>query len=271
MKPIDCSYTLSFNNFFFLISSRDLILPFVSLYLIILSIDVLVSPEIYFNIEGDAVLILTPTLFTHFVTVKSKDSLSFFWDTSCWYWPTPIDLGSILTSSLSGSWSLLAIDIALLFSTVKSGNSCIARGLAEYTLAPASETMAYLQLFSSFNVSLTSFSLSLDAVPFPIAIISTLYFFIKSFNIDFDSSHLLCGSWGYITDIFKTFEVGSTIANLHPVLKAGSKPNTVFSFIGAINNKFSKLPLNTSIDASSLWSVNSFRISRSIEGFINLL
>ena len=136
---------------------------------------------------------LTPTLFTHLVTVKSKDSLNFFWETSCWYWPTPIDLGSILTSSLSGSCSLLAIDIALLFSTVKSGNSCIAKGLAEYTLAPASETIAYLQSFSSFNVSLTSFSLSLDAVPLPMAIISTWYFLIKSFNTAFDSSHLLCG------------------------------------------------------------------------------
>ena len=113
--------------------------------------------------EGEAVLILTPTLLTHFVTVKSRDSDNFFWETSCWYWPTPMDFGSILTSSFNGSCSLLAIETALLCSTCKSGNSLIARGLALYTLAPASDTIANLQWFNSLTVSLTNFSLSLDA------------------------------------------------------------------------------------------------------------
>ena len=97
----------------------------------ILSIAVFVRPLIYLSIEGEAVFTSTPTLLTHFSTVKSKLSDSFFCDTSCWYCPTPIDLGSILTNSFNGSWSLLAIETALLFSTVKSGNSSIASLLAE--------------------------------------------------------------------------------------------------------------------------------------------
>ena len=162
----------------------------------ILSIAVLVRPDIYFNIDGLAVLILTPTLLTHFETVKSSDSPSFFWDTSCWYWPTPIDFGSILTSSFNGSWRRLAIDTALLCSTCKVGNSLIASGEALYTLAPASDTIAYLQPLTSFKVSLTNFSLSREAVPFPIETISIWYLFIKSFNVSFDFSHSFLGSCG---------------------------------------------------------------------------
>jgi hypothetical protein len=78
MKPIDCSYALSEISFFFLSSSLEFIFPCSSLYLIILSIIVLVSPEIYLSIEGEAVLMLTPTLLTHLDTVKSKLSDNFF-------------------------------------------------------------------------------------------------------------------------------------------------------------------------------------------------
>jgi hypothetical protein len=45
------------------------------------------------------------------------------WLTSCWYWPTPIDFGSILTSSASGSCSRRAIDTAPRSDTSRSGNS----------------------------------------------------------------------------------------------------------------------------------------------------
>ena len=60
--------------------------------------------------------------------------------TSCWYWPTPIDFGSILTSSASGSCSRRAIEIAPRIVRSSSGNSSRARSDAEYTLAPASLT-----------------------------------------------------------------------------------------------------------------------------------
>ena len=61
---------------------------------------------------------------------------------SCWYCPTPMDLGSILMSSESGSCNLRAMETALRSATSKSGNSSAASGLAEYTDAPASETTA---------------------------------------------------------------------------------------------------------------------------------
>ena len=83
-------------------------------------------PDTYFNKEDDAVLTFTPTLLTAFETTKSRLSDSFLPATSCWYKPTPIPSGGTLTNSDNGSWSLLPIDTALLFSTAKSGNSSIA-------------------------------------------------------------------------------------------------------------------------------------------------
>ena len=77
------------------------------------------------------------------MTTKFRDSSNFLGVISCWYSPTPMLLGSIFTSSDNESCSLLPIDIALLFSTVKSGNSLIASFDAEYTLAPASLTIMY--------------------------------------------------------------------------------------------------------------------------------
>jgi hypothetical protein len=53
------------------------------------------------------------------------------WLTSCWYWPTPIDLGSILTSSASGSCRRRAIETAPRRLTSTSGNSREAYSEAE--------------------------------------------------------------------------------------------------------------------------------------------
>lgn len=96
-----------------------------------LSITDLVNPETYLKILFDEVLIFTPTSFTTFEVVKSRADDNSFWLTSYWYSPTPIDFGSILTNSDKGSWILLPIDTALLFSTAKSGNSSIASFEAE--------------------------------------------------------------------------------------------------------------------------------------------
>ena len=51
-------------------------------------------------------------------------------------------LGSIFTSSANGSCKRLAIDIAPLNDTFMSGYSSVANFEAEYTLAPASDTIA---------------------------------------------------------------------------------------------------------------------------------
>ena len=99
-------------------------------------------PDTYERSDGVAVLTSTPTELTASSTTPVKLSDNFFWLTSCWYCPTPIAFGSIFTSSESGSWSLLAIDIAPLKETFISGYSSVASFDAEYTEAPASLTIA---------------------------------------------------------------------------------------------------------------------------------
>ena len=116
----------------------------------------------------------------------------------------------------------------------------------------------------------TNCSDSLEAVPFPIAIILILFFNIKSINLIVDPSISFCGSVGYKTAVSNTFPVSSITANLHPVLYAGSKPSTVYPFNGApSNNCFAFLP-NTSIAWISALSVKSDLISLSNDGSINL-
>jgi len=83
--------------------------------------------------------------------------------------------GSIFTSSDRGSDNLLPIDIALLSSTCRSGNSEIANLEAEYTDAPASLTIIYSTNFlEDLITSAINASDSLEAVPLPIAITSIL-------------------------------------------------------------------------------------------------
>ena len=89
----------------------------------------------------EAVLTSTPTEFTASSTTESSPEASIAWLTSCWYWPTPMDFGSILTSSASGSCSRRAMDTAPRSETSMSGNSSAASSEAEYTDAPASLTI----------------------------------------------------------------------------------------------------------------------------------
>ena len=71
--------------------------------------------------------------------------------------------------------------------------------------------------------------------------------------------------------MFKILLVGSITANLHPVLYAGSKPNTTLSFIGGVNNNFSRFLPKISIAPSSAFSFSSALTSLSTLGNINLL
>ena len=178
-NPTANSYVLFPNLLTFFICSLDVNLPFSSLYFTIFFAKDIDKPETYCNKDGDAVLILTPTWLTTFSTTKSNCSVSFFWFISCWYCPTEIDFGSIFTSSAKGSCKRLAIDTALRSSTWYVGNSSFAIVLAEYTLAPASDTITYwvFKWFFWINEAI-KLSVSLLAVPFPIAIISIWYFWI---------------------------------------------------------------------------------------------
>ena len=77
-----------------------------------------------------AVFKSTPTAFTQSSTTASKLLASWLWFTSCWYWPTPMDLGSIFTSSASGSCKRRAMLTAPRKLTSSCGNSLAANSLA---------------------------------------------------------------------------------------------------------------------------------------------
>ncbi len=229
-------------------------------------------PDIYSRSGADAVFKSTPTLFTQSSTTPCRASLSFFWFISCWYCPTPIDLGSIFTSSARGSCSLLAIDAALLCPTSNSGNSSVASLLAEYTEAPASLTIIYCTGFCiSLIISAIICSDSRDAVPLPTDIRDILYLSTSAFTVFLVSSTLFCGAVGYTTVVSSTFPVLSTTASLQPVRNAGSHPSTFLPAIGGCIRSCSRFLPNTFIAPSSAFSVNSFRISRSTAGATSLL
>ena len=84
-------------------------------------------PDTRASSGADAVFTSTPTAFTQSSTTASSWRASSVCDTSCWYWPTPIDFGSIFTSSASGSCRRRAIDTAPRIDTSRSGNSCATR------------------------------------------------------------------------------------------------------------------------------------------------
>ncbi len=109
----------------------------------IFSLIVPFSPETCFNNAADAVLTSTPTALTQSSTTVSSMRAKCDWLTSCWYWPTPMDLGSILTNSANGSCNRRAIDTAPRSETSRLGNSLAASSEAEYTEAPASDTTIF--------------------------------------------------------------------------------------------------------------------------------
>ena len=135
-----------------------------------------VTPATRVNRGTDAVLTSTPTPLTASSTTASSVRASCVWLTSCWYCPTPIDFGSILTSSANGSCRRRAIDTAPRSETSMDGNSAAASSDAEYTDAPDSLTTTHVGLlWAALEISRANFSDSRDAVPLPMAINSTLW------------------------------------------------------------------------------------------------
>ncbi len=115
--------------------------PFASRCATMLSASVPVMPETRVSSGAEAVLTSTPTALTQSSTTASSERESLSSLRSCWYWPTPIDLGSILTSSASGSWRRRAMETAPRMETSSPGSSWAANADAEYTDAPASLTI----------------------------------------------------------------------------------------------------------------------------------
>ena len=130
-KPAHCSKDLGPIPLTFFNCSLSVKIPSASRRAIIFFAREELTPETYFNKETLAVFKFTPTLFTTEPTTASSSSLNFFWFKSCWYKPTPMDLGSIFTSSARGSCNLLPIEIAPLIVKSKSGNSSRATSPAE--------------------------------------------------------------------------------------------------------------------------------------------
>ena len=89
------------------------------------------TPETRVSSGTDAVFTSTPTALTQSSTTVSSARDSTGSGMSCWYCPTPIDFGSILTSSASGSCSRRAIDTAPRSETSSAGSSRDAYAEAE--------------------------------------------------------------------------------------------------------------------------------------------
>ncbi len=147
-KPAHCSNAFGPSRATSLRERRDRNGPLASRCATMLSASPAVMPETRPSSGAEAVLTSTPTALTQSSTTASSERESFSSLRSCWYWPTPIDLGSILTSSASGSCSRRAMETAPRMDTLRSGSSCEAKAEAEYTEAPASETIALVS-FSS--------------------------------------------------------------------------------------------------------------------------
>ena len=159
------------------------------------------TPATRSNSGTDAVLRSTPTPLTASSTTASKVRARCVWLTSCWYWPTPMDFGSIFTSSASGSCRRRAMDTAPRRETSMSGNSSAASWDAEYTEAPASDTVTGVgrvppAVAMRSATSWASLSVSREAVPFPTAMSSTPCWADRCASASRAASHLFCGWWG---------------------------------------------------------------------------
>ncbi|KAF5031142.1 hypothetical protein DSECCO2_630820 [anaerobic digester metagenome] len=136
-------------------------------------------PETWASSSGLAVLASTPTALTHEATTSSRARRRAAWSTSCWYWPTPSERGSIFTSSASGSISRRPMDTAPRTVRSWSGNSRRATSDAEYTEAPVSFTST-TSTPAGRPAPRTKASVSRPAVPLPTATTSMLYFMQQS-------------------------------------------------------------------------------------------
>ncbi len=197
-KPAHCSKVLSPRRGTLSRSLRRLNGPLSSRCRTMFSATVLDRPDTRDSKAAEAVLTYTPTALTQSSTRASSALARRYWSTSCWYWPTPIALGSILTNSASGSCRRRAIDTAPRSETSRFGNSLAANSDAEYTDAPASLTTIFCSLARSHKAIASPASLSVSrlAVPLPIAISSTLCCRHSFLSVCSDWSHCRLGSCG---------------------------------------------------------------------------
>ena len=129
-------------------------------------------PATYDSSFTDAVLTSTPDAVDAALDdVVERASSSVGWCTSCWYWPTPIDFGSIFTSSASGSCSRRPIDTAPRTVTSWSGNSSRAtsrRRVDRRARLVDHDDLARRRAVLAWPACARTLSVSRPAVPLPI-------------------------------------------------------------------------------------------------------
>ena len=226
-----------------------------------------VTPATRSSSGTDAVLRSTPTALTALSTTPSRVRARACWLTSCWYWPTPMALGSIFTSSASGSCRRRAMETAPRRETSMSGNSAAAISEAEYTDAPDSLTTTGVGRFPPASlmrsaISPASFSVSRDAVPLPTASRSTPCVAHRPASSWRAASQRFCGWCGYTMEVASTLPVGSTTAHFTPLRKPGSRPRVARCPAGAASRTSRRLVAKTSRAPSSAFSLRRMRTSR---------
>jgi hypothetical protein len=130
-KPAHCSNALGPSRATPLSAARDRNGPLESRWATMFAASVSPIPDTRCSSGADAVFTSTPTAFTQSSTTASSERDSLISARSCWYWPTPMDFGSIFTSSARGSCRRRAIDTAPRSDTSMPGSSAEAYADAE--------------------------------------------------------------------------------------------------------------------------------------------
>mmetsp|Transcript_74523 Transcript_74523/g.131704 ORF Transcript_74523/g.131704 Transcript_74523/m.131704 type:complete len:237 (+) Transcript_74523:1387-2097(+) len=214
-------------------------------------------PQTCFSNATDAVLRCTPTALTQSSTVRSNASLSIVLFTSCWYWPSPRDTGGTFTYSANGSCNRRAIATAPRNTTSTPGSSCSASNEAEYTEAPHSDVRAYAIPGLQFNTAFSNLSTSLEPVPSPKLMSSTLHSIHKWQRLLRAVSHCRQSTTVEATNL----PVGSTTTTFVPLLIPGSNPNVHLGPAGELINSPCKFLENTLMASSSARFCNFLRAS----------
>mmetsp|Transcript_23751 Transcript_23751/g.49733 ORF Transcript_23751/g.49733 Transcript_23751/m.49733 type:complete len:526 (-) Transcript_23751:810-2387(-) len=218
----------------------------------------------------DAVLMSTPTSQTQLCTTLASSDSSSLALTSCWYMPTPIAFGSILTSSARGSSSLRAMEAAPRAPTSRCASSALSLAAeTESTDAPDSLTTLRRTCDSSetpLSVSHTNCCVSREAVPLPIATTVQPNATSSSRSRRRAASRSPCGGCGKSTQLSRTRPAASSATSLQPERKPGSIPAMAVPRSGRCSRSWRRLREKTEMAASSACAVSRLRTARRIDG-----
>ena len=136
--------------------------------------------------------------------------------------------------------------------------------------APLSFTITVI-ILPGKSMPFTKRSVSLPAVPFPIAIASIANFLQRFCRAEADSATFFCGSCGKIVSLWSSLPCLSRHITLHPVRKPGSMARMFFCPSGDASNNCLRFFANTCIASSSASFLAFNRISVSMLRLSNRL